>query len=323
MMRAKQLETITGQLDKLHGYAYFRPEAGPLRERLAQSALEELEGEYAELLSGGAFDLEVNIGGQEGEGELTLGFRIDHPALHHSSQLSLELLSVPELEDLARHLERLSEQPAAAPVAAEPGKTIVRKKPVDDAEHHEKVAAAARLKVSPEWLKSVVPCTDYSYDEIDGKKYIREYYWSKELIERLVKIKSTKTTPEDLQFVAAECCHGDLDWARDLIARLKSPNRPEPAAKVQQQKAEGKQGHSKPGAAKPLPGKGMQARPQAKQGAAKGAPAQPQTQAESGQAQAAPGERSRRSRHRRPFRRQGGEGGRTPQNPAGDKPPQQ
>jgi len=75
---------------------------------------------------------------------------------------------------------------------------------------------------------------------VDGKKIIREYYWSKELIERLFKIKSTKTTPEDLQYVAAECCEGDLEWARDLIARLKSPNRAEPAPREQPQKNQGR-----------------------------------------------------------------------------------
>jgi len=105
--------------------------------------------------------------------------------------------------------------------------------------------------VTPQWLKSVVPCTDYSYDEIDGKKYIRDYFWSKELIENLFRIKGTKTTPEDLQYVAKECCEGDLDWARDLIARLKSPNRVEQGREgqkgQQQGQQQGQQGQQKAG----------------------------------------------------------------------------
>ena len=320
IMKAKQLEMITEQLGTLHGYAYFRPQPGPLRERLTEVALEAIDGEHAGELAEGAFDLEVNVGRQEGDSEITVGFKLDHPAVHHSSQLALQQLDEGELEDLGRYLARLAEKPVL-PESAEPGKNIVRKNQLDEAEHHEKGAAAARLKVSPEWLKSVVPCTDYSYDEIEGKKYIREYYWSQELIERLVKIKSTKTTPEDLQYVATECCHGDLEWAKDLIARLKSPNRPEPAAKGQPQRGEARQGSSRPPQAKQpqaKPPQGSAVQVQEKAAAAKPAAGK------AAQPQAAPGERPgrSRSRHRRPFRQQGADA-RKPQPAGGEKPPQQ
>ncbi|QWV95509.1 hypothetical protein KP004_10170 [Geomonas oryzisoli] len=235
-MTTEHLQKVSDQLTKLHGHAYFRVEEGALKECLTGLILDAVEGDLAEQLVNGSFDLEVSVGVQEGETEPTVDFRVDRPGVLYRSDATISRLSVAALEDLARYLEGLARQAQATPVVEEKGSgsNIVRK--CQDHDHHEKEAAAARLKVTPQWLKSVVPCTDYSYDEIEGKKYIREYYWSRELIERLFKIKSTKTTPEDLQYVAKECCDGDTEWARDLIARLKSPNRPEQQPKDQPQK---------------------------------------------------------------------------------------
>jgi len=279
-MTSKHLETITDHLANLQGHFYFRPQPGPLREWLTQTVLDELEGETAEELAEVAFELEVSIGQQEGESEVTVSFSVDHPGVTHSSQIAVTLLAEDALEDLAGYLTRLTAEADPAGTA-ETTKTVLRRK-IEAGEHHEIVPASARLKVSPEWLKSVIPCTDYSYDEIEGKKYIREYYWSKELIESLFRIKSTKTTPEDLQYVANECCEGDLDWARDLIARLKSPNRPEPAPRDQSQKNQNR----------PAPAK------------------------------AAPNERARqRSRHKKPSRDQSKDAPRKPE-PVAPKLPQ-
>ncbi|MBU5613765.1 hypothetical protein KOL99_12610 [Geomonas sp. Red51] len=257
-MTTEHLQKVTDQLAKLHGHAYFRVEEGVLKECLTGMILEAVEGDLAEQLATGAFDLEVSIGVQEGDSEPTVDYRVDRPGVVYRSDTPVSRLSVAALEDLGRYLEQLSQLAQAAPSVEEKGAVgnIVRKK--QDHDHHEQEAAAARLKVTPQWLKSVVPCTDYSYDEIDGKKYIREYYWSRELIERLFKIKSSKTTPEDLQYVATECCDGDTDWARDLIARLKSPNRPEQQQKEQPQKNQPQKEKEKGGQqqqqAKPAPG---------------------------------------------------------------------
>lgn len=312
IMTSKQLETITDHLDKLHGYAYFRPQPGPLMERLTQAVLDAVEGELAEQLSEGAFDLEVSIGRQEDESETMVSFSVDYPGVVHSSQLAVSVLADDALEDLTGYLAGLAE---AAPAETEAdGKTLVRKK-IIEGDHHEKGPASTRLKVSPEWLKSVVPCTDYSYDEIDGKKFIREYFWSKELIERLFKIKCTKTTPEDLEYVAKECCEGDQDWARDLIARLKSPNRPEPVAKEQSQKPQSRpaQSHNRPAQHqnRPTQNQNRQATSQSKPAANQSKPAATQNNPAANQggpapAKVVPSERSRqRSRHKKPFREQG------------------
>lgn len=268
-MTSHYLQSVTNQLTNLHGHAYFRVEDGPLKECLTGKILDAVEGDLAEQLADGRFDLEVSVGVQEGDTEATVDYRVDRPGIVYRADTRVSSLSEPALEDLARYLAHLAQQTPAVDEKAAAG--VIVRKPVDH-DHHEKESAAARLKVTPQWLKSVIPCTEYSYDEIDGKKYIREYYWSRDMIERLLKIKTTKATPDDLQYVAKECCDGDLDWARDLIARLKSPNRPEPQ-KDQPQKGQGQKEKDKE----------------------KGGAQQPQ--------QAKPaGERSRRSRHRKSFR---------------------
>ncbi|WP_129126206.1 hypothetical protein [Geomonas oryzae] len=288
-MTSQYLQSVTNQLNNLHGHAYFRVTDGPLKECLTGIILDAAEGDLAEQLSDGRFDLEVSVGVQEGDSEATVDFRVDRPGVIYRADTRVSALSEAALEDLTRYLAHLAQETPVVEEKAEGG-VIVRKKV--DHDHHEKEAAAARLKVTPQWLKSVIPCTEYSYDEIDGKKYIREYYWSRDLIERLFKIKTMKATPDDVQYVAKECCDGDVDWARDLIARLKSPNRPE-QQKDQQQKG--------------------QPQKEKERDKEKGGAQQPQ--------QAKPaGERSRRSRHRKSFR-QGKDGARKEgQSPEARKP---
>lgn len=231
-MNSEQLETITEHLTALQGQAYFKPGPGPLRERLAQEMSN--SGEVAEAVSVSDQALEVSVFRHEGGPVISFG--ADRPDAVQTFKLGVGALDQEALQDLAAYLGELGKQAAEA-AAAE--KEQAQKS--EFADYHVKETASARLKVSPDWLKRVVPCTDYSYEEIDGRKYIREYYWSKPLIERLFKIKSTKTTPEDLQYVAKECCDGDMDWARDLIAKLKSPNRPDSPAKEQPQKNQARQ----------------------------------------------------------------------------------
>jgi hypothetical protein len=325
-MTSKLLQTINDHLAKLHGFAYFRPQEGPLGERLSRVVLDAMP-EEAELPH--PLDLEVGIGKQEDESEATLELRVNGMELVKAPQVTLAALSDDELADLARYLAPIAEERAAEGRPAATASACIGE---NEAGHHTQGSAAARLKVAPEWLKSVIPCTDYSYEEIEGKKYIREYFWSKELIERLVKIRSTKTTPEDLQYVTKECCEGDIDWAKDLIARLKSPNRPEQAPR-EQQKGQARPAHPRQGqqgAARPSQMKAQQARQAATKAApAKRAPVQPATGEAGAPAAANPagvtpgggeGERTRsRSRHRKPFRHHGKDAPRKPESPAGPK----
>jgi hypothetical protein len=279
-MTSKLLETIDQRLNALHGQAFFKLHAGLLKDRLLQEVIGVVTGDLAEAVAAGNCELEVSVFSQDGDSPM-VSFTVNHPGVAETFRLPASGLAHDVLEDLIGHLTRLVEQQTQeTPVDGQ-------NKPLHP-DYHEQDAASARLRVSPDWLKRIVPCTDYRYEEIDGKKYVREYYWSKPLIERLFKIKCNKTTPEDLQFVAKECCEGDVDWARDLIGRLKSPNRPETPPKEQSQKGQGGQGR------------------QGQQG-------------KQVQGQVTANERSRRSRHRRGGRDGNKEGGAKPQSNAPPK----
>jgi|GEM_PF-1458041 len=283
-MTSKLLDIINERLDALHGQAFFKLQTGTLKDRLLQEVAGVVTGELAEAVAAGNCELEVSVFPQDDDSPM-ISFTVDHPGITQTFRLPVPSLTDDVLQDLVGQLTRLTEKQAEAP-PADGNKKIV------NPDYHEQDAASARLRVTPEWLKRIIPCTDYWYEEIEGKKYIREYYWSKELIERLFKIKCNKTTPEDIQFVAKECCEGDVDWARDLIGRLKSPNRPEAPQKEQSPKGQGGQGKQVQGQA------GKQVQGQA------GKQVQGQVTAQ---------ERSRRPRHRRGGRDGNKEGGGKPQ----------
>ncbi|GFO53968.1 hypothetical protein GMSM_09750 [Geomonas sp. Red276] len=314
MTTATKLQDVNLYLDRLFGFAYLKP-SGALKARLTDEALREM----GDAPSPDELVIEASIGKPENEGEATLSFRATHDGETRDLAIDLARLTEAELDELASLLDSfLNQQKSDQPVAAGTSGPLE----VPEGDHHDHAAAAARLKVSPEWLKSVVPCSDYTYEEIEGKKYIRDYFWSRELIERLVKIKSNKTTPEDLQYVASECCYGDTDWAKELIARLKSPNRPEAAPKAQ--KVDARFSNAKvttPKAGRPGPQKGgapaaPQGGGQAKGGQNRAGAEKEGQDAKAGQPAAGganaenPGqkERGRRSRHRRRFRHGKGEG---------------
>ena len=84
--------------------------------------------------------------------------------------------------------------------------------------------ASQKLGCSLNVLKSKIPCTDYTYLEIDGIKEIKEYFWSKELIDRLCHIKLNGVNTEDVKYIAEECCYGDYKWAQEILASLGRPN---------------------------------------------------------------------------------------------------
>jgi hypothetical protein len=110
-------------------------------------------------------------------------------------------------------------------VAQASRKTVVRKKLVTGMLNINEAAQAVGCTES--FLKSRIPCSDYSYDEIDGKTKIKGYYWSQQLIDRLCQIKSGGAKPEDVEYVARECCHGDSKWAEEILASL-APPKPRP-----------------------------------------------------------------------------------------------
>lgn len=114
-----------------------------------------------------------------------------------------------------------------SPVSQIPAKTIVRRRMADGMLTI--TQAAQGIGCSENFLKSRIPCTDYTYDEIDGKKIIRDYFWSQQLIDRLSQVKQHGVKAEDVKLIAEECCYGDCKWAEEMLASLA---RPKPGGKI-------------------------------------------------------------------------------------------
>lgn len=220
------LQVIEEYVKKANGQVHIRLREGQLRESLLGAAFQSgFPQDPDGVVESADSDLEVQL--RFDQDASSLSFRITHPAVPQPSECAVATLEEKALEELSQNLAQLCDL-ARAPRSP---RTVIKRKGEPDA--YDIVGASSRLKVSQEWLKSVIPCSNYSYDEIDGRKIIREYYWNVELIEYLFRLKNSKIAPEDLKYVADQCCFGDHEWAKDLIGRLKSPNRTEPGPKAQ------------------------------------------------------------------------------------------
>jgi len=195
----------------------FRPEEGPFRAALVAKILADADEERAELFSAGNCDIKVTIS-QHTQQE---GF-IRFLAVSDLGEQSLEcdLSGLNELESADLREQVLLQTPEHRPgVSGGNTKVIVRK--ASSTGMYTQQQSADKLGCSGEFIKNRIPCTDYSYDEIDGKKVLREYYWSQSLIDRLLQIKQAGSKPEDVKYIAAECCYGDCNWAEELLTSLR------------------------------------------------------------------------------------------------------
>jgi len=233
-MTQNHLQTIEEYVKKSNGPVILRLTDGVLRDRLIGTALDGMPDEETDSDAMDQ-DLEIQLRLAHSDSTTQLSFSL-LTGTAHSGECAVSTLDEKALEDLVEYLSRLGE--ASRPPRGA-GRMVIKRKGEPDS--YDKMGASSRLKVSPEWLKRIIPCSNYRYEEIDGRKIIHEYYWSVEFIENLFRIKNSKITPDDLRYVADQCCFGDMDWAKDLISRLKSPNRAEPTPREQPAKSQQKQ----------------------------------------------------------------------------------
>ncbi|UFS69913.1 hypothetical protein LPW11_18750 [Geomonas sp. RF6] len=228
-----QLEQIAECLEKLQGEAYLQLKEGPLKETLLNAAAEE-DPSVAQ-----AAEFEVVLAAREGDGVPLVALRFGREGEMRRCEVAASDLQSEALDEISSQLGHLAEREEGVAVAASPEEE-------EGEDTFGIVAAANRLRVSAAWLKSVVPCTYYTYEEIDGRKKIKEYFWSRELIRILHQLRSKKAAPQEVEFIAQHCCEGDIAWSREIIGRLKSYSRGEgnqqkaqqPQRNPQQQKAQ-------------------------------------------------------------------------------------
>jgi hypothetical protein len=215
-------------LKNLENDVTFRPDGGAFRSKLVETLLDKADEEFVDLFSESSSDILVCISGRTVD-DAVIRFRVVSDQGEQSHRFALTVLNAEESSDLSEQLSRLlAQQPP--PVSPVTPKSIVRKKPVDGMEDIH--LASRKLGCSPVFLKSRIPCTDYTYTEVDGKKEIQEYYWSQNLIDRLCHIKANGAKPEDLKYIAEECCDGDRTWAEEILGLLGSKTTPKAGGAV-------------------------------------------------------------------------------------------
>lgn len=215
-MNTKITSEIKSLLDSLGGNASFRVSKGILHKKLTEAFLEAVDEVTGEMIS--VSDYEISVSVSEYDGEVCINCRLDSDNINQELVIKLSDLDAAELSEVYSKINML---PASAPTITSPSKTITKKHyphGMLDINH-----SASKLNCSQIHLKSKIPCTDYSYEEFNGIKEIKEYYWSQDLIDRLCKIKSNGVKSEDVQYIADECCHGDHKWAEEILNSIVSP----------------------------------------------------------------------------------------------------
>ncbi|HXC94017.1 MAG TPA: hypothetical protein VN652_08400 [Geobacteraceae bacterium] len=220
-----ELVGLTELMKKLNSDVSFRPDDGTFRSKLAEITIADADAEFVELFSEGSSDILVSISGRTAD-EGIIRFLVSSDQGESPLECPLALLNNEEIGDLGKQLSRIvAEQLPSVALASR--KVVVRKKLVTGMLDISQ--AAQGLGCSESLLKSRIPCSDYSYDEVDGKTEIKGYYWSQQLIDRLCQVKSNGAKPEDVEYVAGECCHGDSKWAEEIVAFL-APSKPKSRA---------------------------------------------------------------------------------------------
>jgi hypothetical protein len=214
----------------------FTPDEGVFRTRLTGMLLAEENEEFVDLFSEQSSDFRVTVSGSTAA-EGVIRCQVSGDFGERSLTCRLAALSQPELSDLTHQLAQLSAK-GTAPAAQPAVRVIMANKIAGDMLRIDE--AAQKLGLSRQALKSNIPCSDYSYVMVNEKVEIKEYFWSESLIEGFCTIKKSGATAEDIKAVADECCHGDLDWSREVIGVV-SPQSVAPQRGNQAQKETPKQ----------------------------------------------------------------------------------
>lgn len=202
-------------INKLESEIVFRPEQGNFRSKLAEIVIDNGDEECEELFSKHNCDISVRIAKHTIE-EGLLRFLCVSDLGEQWFDCEISALNHAEISDLEAQISQQITPPTLASSNDAP-KIILRKNVNGMYNSHQ---AAQRIDCSQSYLKKNIPCSDYTYREHKGAKEICEYYWSKKLIDRICHVKLNGVKAEDIEYIAKECCHGDLKWAEDILVSL-------------------------------------------------------------------------------------------------------
>ena len=212
-----RLEVVAGLLEQLNGHAGFRLAGGSLRARLRDAVVAELDADTVESLADRDYDIFVSIDAHDGAA-CVIDCRLECDGAEYVAEVPLVDLSARYLHELSVRLLELVEGLRPAGTGAT-GRVVIRRKAESD--RYDLLQASQRLKVTAEWLKGTIPCTGYGYEGTGTGKTLRDYSWSRELIDRLCRIKESRPQREDERYLAETCCDGDHGWAKEIIRSLR------------------------------------------------------------------------------------------------------
>jgi hypothetical protein len=198
---------------KLRSEISFSPDDGAFRSKLIEVALDNMDEDCLESFSEDICDIIVKLSPYTVE-HAKFRFTMISDLGELSFETAFSKLNDDETSDLKKQVSQLlGNQPFS--VTKTDKKVIVRKKLMNGM--LDSIQASNKLGCSIKLLKKAIPCTDYSYSEVNGIKTIEEYYWSQSLIERLCQMKLSGVTEDDVNYIAEECCNGEIAWANDIL----------------------------------------------------------------------------------------------------------
>lgn len=206
---------MTDLLKKLGSGVTFRPDSGAFRSQLAEIFINNGDRECAELFSEHSCDILISAS-EHTVAEGKISFMVISDLGEQTMECALSALNDGAIRDLD---EQLSRHVLLHPKHSsnDSPKVIIRKNVTGMLDIHQ---AAQKLGRSQIFLKNKIPCSENTYHEVNGKQELKEYYWSRQLINCLCNIQANGATVEEMKYITEECCEGDSKWAKEIILLL-------------------------------------------------------------------------------------------------------
>ena len=206
---------MTDLLKKLGSGVTFRPDSGAFRSQLAEMYINNGDRECAELFSEHNCDILISAS-ELTVAESKISFMVISDLGEQTMECALSALNDGAIRDLD---EQLSRHVLFHPKRSSDGspKVIIRKNVNGMLDIHQ---AAQKLGRSQIFLKNKIPCSENTYHEVNGKQELKEYYWSRQLINCLCNIQVNGASVEEMKYITEECCEGDSKWAEEIILLL-------------------------------------------------------------------------------------------------------
>lgn len=210
-------EIILQRINELNCDVFCYLHDGPLKSLLLERYLDEPDS-LSDMME---FDfdasLQIKKTSETSTDEIIL--RLEFNDFLYQTALNAATLTVDQYDELRMIIQLHC--PDQATRSCAPSKNIVRKKHGNNLLNIAQAAQA--IGVSQRKIKEIIPCSEMRIVDNGPTKSIEGYYWDQRLIQRLSLLnkqqqQGIRYTNDDINFIAENCCEGDIKWAQDTIA---------------------------------------------------------------------------------------------------------